>query len=221
MTTSKTAEFIAVDGLEGVYMARAGKLTCFALRLRDGGLCLYSPISGMSGAARAQLGGLGEVTALLAPNHYHNKGLAEHAQAFPNASLVCSFAAEPRLRKVTGLDFAPLETLRAQLDDRCALLEPTGLKTGETWVRLNGPDGAWIVADAFSSALQKPGVYVNTVTLLKTFPKYGVKDAEEFKRWTLNLLESSVPSRLLPCHGSPIIAHNLGDQLTTLLRKSF
>lgn len=221
MMTPKTSPYMAVEGLEGVCMARAGKLTCFALRLKHGGLCLYSPISGMSAAAREHLESWGTVSALLAPNHYHNKGLREHVDAFPDASVVCSATAEPRLRKITGLSFAPLDTLRAQLADGHELLEPDGLKTGEVWVGIKGPETAWIVTDAFSSKLHAPGVHAKAATLLGTFPRYGVGDADRFKQWTLSLLGNSTPTRLLPCHGSPVSAPDLGTQLTALLRESF
>ncbi|MEM6462769.1 MAG: hypothetical protein AAF724_12725 [Pseudomonadota bacterium] len=219
--TRKISGFLEIDGLEGIYTARSGKLNCFAIPLRHGGLCLYSPISGMSGAAREQLMSRGGVKVLFAPNHYHNKGLQEHADAFPDASLVCSKVAETRLRKVTGLNFSPLDTLHVQLADGYEVLEPEGLKTGEVWVRIKGSEAAWIVTDAFSAKLLAPGVYAETATQLGTFPKYGVEDPQRFKRWTLGLLESSAPTRLLPCHGSPVAAPDLGNQLAGLLDKLF
>ena len=221
MRVPKTSEFVAVDGLDGVYVARAGKLNCFALRLRDGGLCLYSPIKGKADAARAQLESLGGVSVLLAPNHYHNRGLWEHVGAFPDASLVCSSAAEQRLWKVTDLDFEPLDALLTQLADGHEFLEPEGLKTGEIWVRIDGPETAWIVTDALSSKLRALGVYAETAILLGTFPRYGVGDADRFKRWTLSQLERSAPTCLLPCHGSPVRADDLGDQLAALLSETF
>ena len=109
--------FSPVDGLEDTYIGRLGKLNCFAFRLKDGSLCLYSPVAGLETAAGQSLAELGEVSMILAPNHYHNKGLAGHAAAFPNASLICSKGAEPRLKKITGLAFDPLDTLKAQLAD--------------------------------------------------------------------------------------------------------
>ena len=169
---------LPVDGLDGVYAARSGKLSCTALRLRDGGLCLYSPVAGLERTLLAQAGELGPVSALLAPNHYHNKGLAAHLEAFPNAALHCSSAAAPRLKKITGLSFGPLETLRPLLVNGHVLHEAVGLKTGEVWVLIPSPAGcALVVTDAFSSATQPPGEICERVTMLGTFPRYGVDDA--------------------------------------------
>ncbi len=213
----QSSEFAPVDGLDGIFMARSGKLNCFALRLRDGSLCLYSPVSGMSATHAAQLESLGGVTALLAPNHYHNKGLEEHVKAFPGAMLCCSAAAELRLRKVTGLSFAPLDALTPHLIEEQELLEPEGLKTGEVWVEISGAETAWIVTDAFSAELLPPGEFAASPTRLGTFPRYGVTDADRYTRWVLGRLEVSAPSCLLPCHGSPVKAQDLGPLLAGIL----
>lgn len=215
--TRVTCEFLAVDGLDGVYAARARNLNCFALRLRHGGVCLYNPIRGISDAVSKQLNDLGGVSVILAPNHYHNMGLLEHAKAFPGAAIVCSAAAEPRLRKVTELNFEPIETLKAYLAENHEILEPEGLKTGEVWVQISESETNWIVADAFSSELRSLGVIEETATLLRTFPKYGVKDADDYKHWVLDLMESSSPTRLLSCHGSPVVTPGLKEQLSALL----
>lgn len=217
----KASVFTPINGFEGVYMARAGKLNCFALRLKDGGLCLYSPVRGMSADTRDQLDKMGGVTALLAPNHYHNKGLQEHADAYPGASLFCTLAAEPRLRKMTGLNYAPLDELSAQLADGYAFLKPDGVKTGEVWVQIKGAENAWIVTDAFTAELHPVGVYAEAPTLLGTFQKHGVQDAERFKSSALRMLEAGAPTLLLSCHGSPVYAKNLSIQLSELLADAF
>lgn len=219
--TRKISAFAPVKGLDAVYIARAGKLHCFALRLRDGGLCLYSPLSGVSAETRDQLESLGGVTALLAPNHYHNKGLQENVDAFPDASLVCSAAAEPRLRKITGLNFSPLAALGARLPEGCDFLEPEGLKTGEVWVRIKSKETALIVTDAFSAELLPFGEYAGAPSLLGTFPTYGVRDLAQFRTWTLSLFEKSAPTLLLCCHGSPVKAKALRKQLSDLLTDNF
>ena len=56
--------FAPVAGLAGVYIARAGKLNCVALRLRDDSLCLYSPVAGLETHLLEQVGELGRVSAL-------------------------------------------------------------------------------------------------------------------------------------------------------------
>ncbi len=174
--------FTEIAGLDGIYNARSGKLSCTALRLRSGGLCLYSPVAGLEKSQHAQLSKLGGASALLAPNHYHNKGLKAHMEAFPSASLLCSKSAEPRLHKITGLSFEPITKLEADLLEGQRILEPEGLKTGEVWVGIESEqERAWIVTDAFSAPLHASGQFGETASMLGTFPRYGVKDAVTFK----------------------------------------
>ena len=214
----KTHPFSEIAGLEGIFIARAGKLNCTAIRLRDGGVCLYSPVAGLEISERDSLLEIGRVSFLLAPNHYHNKGLKGHVDAFPDASLLCSDNAEQRLQKVTGLMFEPLVTLQPLLDETQTILEPEGLKTGEVWVQIEvGADIVWIVTDAFSSTLHPPGVYAESASMLGTFPRYGVKDVTVFRDWLNEQLTITKPTILLPCHGSPVKGPNLTVQLTGLL----
>ena len=216
------AGFAEVDGLPGVYAARAGKLSAFALRLRDGSLYLYSPVAGLEAVLRGQLDDLGPVTALLAPNHYHNKGLAAHVAAFPDARLYCSAKAHPRLTKITGLAFSPLDDLRSALDERHSLHAPDGLKTGEVWVQVDaGSERALIVTDAFNAPLGRPGSFGDEAGILGTFPRYGVQDAAAYKAWAVPFITAAAPSILMPCHGSPVKAPDLAAQLTRLLQDSF
>ncbi|MEO0703714.1 MAG: hypothetical protein AAFY80_16380 [Pseudomonadota bacterium] len=214
--------FAPVDGLHGVYVARLGKLNCVALRLRDDSLCLYSPVAGLETHLLEQVGELGRVSALLAPNHYHNKGLAAHRSAFPGASLHCTTAAKPRLTKITGLDFEPLDDLAPRLRAAQTLHEPPGLKTGEVWVEINaGADRALIVTDAFNAAAKAAGVFAEEAGLLGTFPNYGVKDATTYKSWAVTFLSERTPTMLLPCHGAPVRSASLATQLITVLEDAF
>ena len=213
-----TSGFAPVVGLDGVYAARSGKLSCTALRLRDGGLCLYSPVAGLERTLLAQAGELGPVSGLLAPNHYHNKGLQEHVALFPQATLVASAFAANRLKKVTGLDTSDLAVLRRVLPDTAQILEPEGLKTGEVWLQMqSGAEVAWIVTDAFSAPHTKPGQFAENLTLLGTFPKYGIKDAEVYKAWVAEQISRHSPTLLIPCHGSPVRDPNMGTSLLHLL----
>jgi hypothetical protein len=56
------------------------------IKLIDGGLFLHSPIHLDSGL-RAELGGLGEVRAIVAPNKYHHLYAGDACAAYPNAKL--------------------------------------------------------------------------------------------------------------------------------------
>lgn len=217
-----TSRFTPIDGLDGVYTARLGKLSCTALRLVDGSLCLYSPVAGLEKTLAGQANEIGAASALFAPNHYHNKGLAGHTRAFPTAVLYCSDTARPRLSKTTGLDFDASVKLNAALPTRVTMHEPDGLKTGEVWMVVNsGADCALIVTDAFGSLARPPGEFGQEATLLRGFPRYGIEDAGAYKTWASGILSETAPTILLPCHGSPVRSPDLATQLIGLLDGEF
>lgn len=86
--SKQLSEFARVDGFEGVYSAQTATHRCIAVRLKSGGVCLYSPVAGLSVVAQKSLEMIGEVTFLLAP-FYHNKALQEYRQAYLHARLSC------------------------------------------------------------------------------------------------------------------------------------
>ena len=102
--------FTPIPHQSHIWSSQKGSLRCTALKLSDESLCLYSPVLGLNDEAYDSLAALGKVSFLLAPNHYHNKGLAEYAEAFPDAKLICSEHAKPRLEKQTRMTFGPLST---------------------------------------------------------------------------------------------------------------
>lgn len=215
-----TGDIQLIQGFNGLYVARSKKLSCTMFRLRDGSLCLYSPVKGLETELAQRQKELGQVSAILAPNHYHNKGLVAHLEVFPNASLYCAAAAEPRLKQITGLTFEALDRLQERLPEGSGLHEPYGLKTGEIWLKVKSLAGcALAVTDAFTSALRPPDGYADRVSLLGTFPRYGVQDAGSYKIWATEFLAVTAPSILLPCHGSPVKSVDLVAQLIDLLKK--
>ena len=186
--------------------------------LRSGALCLYSPVAGLGATAMASLDALGPVGLLLAPNHYHNKGLAEYAAAFPDARIVSTDAAAPRLQQLTGCTLRGLDTLIPDLPDGATTPIPPGLKTGEVWLTLPTPDGpAWLVTDAFAGP-QKPAERKSGAPqLLKTFPRYGIADRAAYTDWLTDRLSAAPPTRLIPCHGDVVDGPDLPDQLAHLV----
>ncbi|MHA3915500.1 hypothetical protein [Halovulum sp. GXIMD14793] len=215
-----TTDVQLIEGFDGLYVARSNKLSCTIFRLRNGSLCLYSPVNGLETALAQRQEELGKVTAILAPNPYHNKGLIAHLEAFPHASFYCSAAAQPRLKKLTGLTFEVLDQLRERLPENADLHEPDGLKTGEVWLQVKSPvDCTLAVTDAFSSVHHPTGGYADRVNLLGTFPRYGVKDAGSYKTWAIEFLTATAPSVLLPCHGIPVKSVDLIVQIIDLVEK--
>ncbi|MEM8796987.1 MAG: hypothetical protein AAGE61_15600 [Pseudomonadota bacterium] len=218
----ESGAFMEIEGVDGVYVAHTGKLSSTAIRLKSGGLCLYSPVAAMAKKGAAFFDRLGDVTILFAPNHYHNKGLAPYAALFPDAKLVAPSNAEARLKKVTGLEFGGLDDLEKDLPDHIKLLKPDGLKTGEVWLQVKqDPEVVWIVTDAFSSERLPQGAYAEQPTLLGTFPKFGVQDAKTYREWVEREISECEPTIVLPCHGSPIRGADLGSALLKLLDETF
>ncbi|MEL7461300.1 MAG: hypothetical protein AAFX45_09500 [Pseudomonadota bacterium] len=216
--TKGLSPFQSVPGFDAVFTARNGDLRCTALRLASGALCLYSPVSGLGDAARDSLAALGEVTHLLAPNHYHNKALRDYAEAFPAATLCSTTAAAPRLHKQTGLTPTPLDSAGMDLPQAVRLIEPVGLKTGEVWIDLSIRDNRLlIVTDAFRGVKAADDTSCKTPSLLGTFPKFGVADKTAYRDWLDAYLQDAPPTMLLPCHGSRVASATLADDLLKLV----
>jgi hypothetical protein len=191
--------------------------------LRDGGLCLFSPVAGLSIEAKRSLDAIGQVTHLFAPNHYHNLGLAEYASSFPQASLCAPTQAIPRLEKVTGLAFHDLAALSAKLPAHITLAAPEGLKTGETWLRSKTDDlSAWFVVDALAGPKMADGRHrFDRPEMLKTFPHFGTRDAKSYTAWFERQLRADQPRLVVPCHGGIIAAHDLPRKLRQLQSETF
>ncbi len=201
-----------------IWSAQKGTLRCTALRLSDGSLCLYSPVLGLGAEAKASLTALGEVAYLLAPNHYHHKGLNEYAQAYPKAKIVCSDGARPRLERQTGLTFEGLERVETLLPEGYNFAEPDGLKTGEVWLVVKtGQERLWIVCDCFKGPRGKLGHVGQTVELLGTFPSYGIKDKVAYSAWLEGRSAADEPRMIVPCHGSVVRSESLATDVTSLL----
>jgi len=196
------SRFEPIVGVDGLFTATKGELRCTAITLRSGGLCLYSPVAGLSTRAKESLEDLGKVEFLLAPNHYHNKGVAEYKAAYPAAKTVASEASGPRLERVTGFEFQNLAELSRCLQDGMRLVIPRGLKTGEVWVVTPAGNGvAWLVVDAFAGGKGLPEEGSESVRLLGTFPKFGIGDRSQYLEWLDSSLQSEPPEVLIPCHG--------------------
>lgn len=211
--TKKTPIPEDVAGVAGLRTIRRGNLRCMIVDLQEGGVCLYSPVEKTSAAVAKDH----DVRFLFAPNHYHNKGIAEHASAFPEAKLVASQTAAPRLAKVTGHGFGTLDDLRETLSDGVSLVEPEGLKTGEVWLTIRRKDQlVWVVTDAFCGVLDK-GDERARAGFLKTFPTYGLQDKNLFSDWVRKRLEKEVPTMIIPCHGEIVHGADMRAEIQALL----
>ena len=216
---SQLSPFRPLDGADGIHVAHRAGLRCSAITLKDGSLCLFSPVSGLDDAVIESLAGIGDVAFLLAPNHYHNQALAEYDAVFPDALPCAPQGAVRRLEKITGHSFEKTERLAALLPDDTDIVEPAGLKTGEIWIRKRG-DGPtlWMVVDAFKGPKDAPALsWSETPELLKTFPKFGIRDRDAYRNWLLAQIARDQPQALVPCHGGLVRTPDLPIRLEALV----
>lgn len=214
--SNKISPFKPLGDMPDVYVAHKAALRTTAIVLESGGLCLFSPALGWNDEAVASLDAIGSVTHLVAPNHYHNLGLADAVHTFPEAKLCCSASAAPRLERVTGLRFIDLSEVAFPNDWRVE--EPPGLKSGEIWlVRKTQNLTTWIVADCFSGPRDVGGeTWCQQPELLSTFPKYGLGDKITYLRWLKTRIADDDPKLLIPCHGAIVAGNRLSGSLVAL-----
>jgi hypothetical protein len=202
-----------VQGFSDLWTTRRGNLSCIAVGLRAGGVCLYSPVEKTS----SRFEEMAPVKFLFAPNHYHNKAIAEFTEAYPDAGLVSGELARSRLEKITSREFQGLDVLKAALPENASFLEPDGLKTGEIWLRVEGEAGvAWVVTDAFCG-LDSGDNESGALGFLKTFPKYGIQNADRFSAWVRERVEEDAPTLVVPCHGNAVRGGDLKSDIAALL----
>lgn len=216
---SQLSPFRPLDDADGFHVAHRAGLRCSAITLKDGSLCLFSPVAGLNDTAIESLAGIGNVAFLLAPNHYHNQALAEYDAAFLNAIPCAPQGAVRRLEKITGLSFEKIERLAPRLPDDTDIIEPAGLKTGEIWIRKRGGGPTlWMVVDAFKGPKDAPDMsWSETPELLKTFPKFGIRDLDVYRNWLLAQIARDQPQVLVPCHGGLVRSPDLPTKLEALV----
>lgn len=220
---AQLSNFVKLEAVEGVYTAERNNLRCSAFTLKDGRLCLFSPVAGLGTKALESLSKIGDVAFLLAPNHYHNKALAEYVEAFPEAVLCAADKAAPRLRKVTGLAIESLRDLEALLPAAVDFIEPDGLKTGEVWLRMKeGKKTSWLVVDAFCGPQMRAGLQESDAPeILKPFPTYGTGDKAAYAAWVQAQIQEDKPEIVVPCHGAVLRAKDLPAKLEGLVEDVF
>ncbi len=211
--------------LDGVCILRS-----VALRLADGTLAVVGPIRESPRESFTELDALGRPVFLLAPNFFHHLGLAAYAEKFPDAQVVASAKATPRLSRQITCPIGPLADLQNLLPDRVSLLEPSGTRNGEVWLRAETAQGVvWIVSDAFFNLPRTPRTVMGIVVRLfgigpglrigPTFKWIALKNRREYAVWLKGQLEADQPSVLIPGHGDICEGDDLPDRLTALAAK--
>lgn len=221
------------DGFLWSYEFKTRFLTArtVALKLPSGDFLIVSPGEANVISFREHFGQEARVRFMLAPNSYHNMGIASWREQFPQAVLVAHKDAQPRLLKK---GFGPIEdcaAARTDLPRNAEIIEAPGTRIGETWLVLRTAAGAiWCTCDAFFNFakvsrrwyLQAYAKIMKSAPGLKMsglFTNAGVHDKRLFKNFALERLGIDKPNVLVPAHGEILKDSALPERLRALLEE--
>jgi hypothetical protein len=194
------------------YAGRRARMAIFGLG--GGDLLVVTPGVPSSDTFWDEVARLGTPRFLLAPNHFHNAGLAAWKKRFPDAKVVAHARAHARLRKqVPGVAVEDLSLLEAALPEGMRVFGPPMAKQGETWVSVRTKDGnAWFVTDSIINEERLPGGPMGLMLRLvgfraelmtnPLFKRIFLKDKQAYKAWVGEELDRDQPVLFVPSHGA-------------------
>jgi hypothetical protein len=146
-----TAEDGGVQWLK--YSFGPGTTNSLAARLRDETWLVVSPPSAAPAFVYDELEQQGGVSALVAPNAYHNRGQPAWRERFPRAVSYAPTGAHSRLsNKTPGVEYRPIEELAQKLWPARVLL-PDGMKSPDIMFQIPTNAGhIWWMGDQFSNS---------------------------------------------------------------------
>ncbi|MCA9673560.1 MAG: hypothetical protein H6708_33530 [Kofleriaceae bacterium] len=214
-----------VHRLEQV-LAWGWSMSMHLLALPDGGVLVHSPTWCGDGTFEA-VEAIGEVRAILAPNHFHHLSLARFRQRWPDAIAVAAPAALPRLARKGHADLRDLDALTPLLPAGARAI-PCAMKSGEAWLSWPTPDGAaLVVCDAFFHVTRPvrgfrgwvlrrlqiaPGLCFGATTR-----RLAIADRAAFLAWATSAIADVAPTWLIPSHGAALHDPDLAGRLQALL----
>lgn len=196
--------------------------------LGKGDLLAVTPGHPVSDAAFEQLARWGTPKFLLAPNHFHNAGLAPWKARFPEARVIAHPRAIPRLqKKVPGLTFEPLSVLEAALPPGVRVFGPPQAKQGEVTVSVKTSEGtAWFVCDNIMNLETLPPFPMRLVLQIvgfraklmtnPFFKRMFLTDKAAYKAWVNAELDKDPPALLVPSHGGVLRGPDLVSRLRAI-----
>ena len=134
------------------YSFGPGTANSLAAKLQDETWLVVSPPSGAPNAVYDVLDQQGGVSALVAPNAYHNMGQPAWRERFSRAVSYAPSGAHARLSKRTpGVEYRPMEEL-AQKIWPARVLVPDGMKSPDVMFQISTDSGhIWWMGDQFSN----------------------------------------------------------------------
>jgi hypothetical protein len=202
-------------------------LSMHVMALPDGGVLVHSPTWCGDGTFEA-VDALGEVRAIVVPNHFHHRSLARFRARYPRARAVASAAARPRLARKGHAALGDLDELAPLLPAGAHAIACAHMRSGEAWLTWPAPGGpALVVCDAFFH-LVRPlrGVRGWVLRRLRIAPGLcfgwttkwlAVGDRARFSAWATATLAELAPRWLVPSHGAALQDERLAARLAELL----
>ncbi len=209
-----TAEDGGVQWLK--YSFGPGTANSLAAELRDETWLVVSPPSGAPAFVYDALDQQGGVSALVAPNAYHNKGQPAWRARFPRAVSYAPTGAHARLsNKTPGVEYRPIEELAQKLWPARVLL-PDGMKSPDIMLQIPTEAGLiWWMGDQFSNSGVSDQMWL--LRLLAGFAGSGlgyrcnskpelvyVRDRAAWLGSIRAALEELPPAVVVPAHGDPV-----------------
>jgi hypothetical protein len=206
-----------------VYGSRRVRMV--VIGLGGGALLVVSPGVPLSEACWEQLSRWGTPRFLLAPNHFHNAGIATWKARFPDATVVAHPRAHARLRrKVPGVEIEDLAPLEAALPEGVRVFGPPMAKQGETWVSVKTKEGAaWFVTDGILNEKRMPGGPLGLLLRLlgfraglmtnPFFKRFFLTNKAAYQEWVNTELDRDQPVLFVPSHGVPLRGPDLFSRL--------
>ena len=200
-----------------------------AFRLKSGGYMLYSAGADLVPSAQQEFLGDSQVEVILVPNSYHHIGVAAWKEIYPNATVVASDVAIPRLNRLGYNNVQPLSVIKDKLPQNLAIQEPPSTRNGEVWLVANTENGIiWVVCDAFFNYTKKSKGAVNRfiqiamgtgpgLTVSRVVYWSQVRSHRRYRKWISSLLQRSTPTILIPSHGKILKDSRLSDKLRELI----
>ncbi len=169
-----------------------------------------------------RLDALGRVRVIVAPNHFHHMGLPTFRARYPEARVVASERAIPRLLAQGHEGLEPIE--RTLLPAGLSFHVASGVRTGETFLSYEvGAVRTLLVCDAFFHVTRElrgpmglalratqtgPGLKTG-----RTFKYLAIADRDAYVRWVGETLRTIRPGRVRFSHGAPIEGPRLVEDL--------
>lgn len=180
------------------------------------GLIVVSPPFQPPESAFTELEKHGKVRALVAPNPFHNMGLASWQERYPEAKIYAPAQGIERLtKKIKLAGVRPVSEMSSLLGDKIEIVDMPHYKTGEVLVRWKGECGwAWYVTDViFNFPVLPKGPFGTICKWTKSGPGlrrnalggfFMMKDKRSLYAWLGEQAEKAPPVMVVPCHGDVV-----------------